>query len=367
MPTTLSRSSLDRYRACLLAGAIGDALGAPVEFLTRREILRDFGLGGVRDHSASYGCVAAITDDTQMTLFTAEGLLRAERFAGSVASRWDDARTSGEAPATLAAREAHVEAVAQAYLRWLLTQRERPAEHAGDDGLLGVAALHSRRAPGHTCLTALERLAVAPAVAGSLRATNGSKGCGGVMRVAPAGLFCARGVGTDADVARAAFALGADLAAITHGHPGGYLPGGVLAAMVALLVRDVPKTRALACARQILVTSPEHADTLQAINAAERLSAQGPANHDAMVQLGGGWIGDEALAMALYCTLAAESLESAVLVAVNHSGDSDSTAAIAGNLLGAERGMAAIPGRWLETLELRPLIDAIAGALAGAD
>ena len=367
MPTTLSRSSLDRYRACLLAGAIGDALGAPVEFLTRREILRDFGLGGVRDHSASYGCVAAITDDTQMTLFTAEGLLRAERFAGSVASRWDDARTSGEAPATLAAREAHVEAVAQAYLRWLLTQRERPVEHAGDDGLLGVAALHSRRAPGHTCLTALERLAVAPAVAGSLRAVNGSKGCGGVMRVAPAGLFCARRAGTDAEVARAAFGLGADLAAITHGHPGGYLPGGVLAAMVALLARDVPKTRALACARQILVTSPEHADTLQAINAAERLSTQGPANHDAMVQLGGGWIGDEALAMALYCTLAAESLESAVLVAVNHSGDSDSTAAIAGNLLGAERGMAAIPGRWLETLELRPLIDAIAGALAGAD
>ena len=71
--------------------------------------------------------------------------------------------------------------------------------------------------------------------------------------------------------------------------------------------------------------------------------------------------------MALYCALAAESLESAVLVAVNHSGDSDSTAAIAGNLLGAERGMAAIPGRWLEMLELRPLIDAVAGALSGAD
>jgi ADP-ribosylglycohydrolase len=351
---------LDRYRACLLAGAIGDALGAPVEFLTRREILRDFGPGGIRDHASAYGRVAAITDDTQMTLFTAEGLLRARVHARSVASGQGSA-------AAVPDRADCVRSVSNAYLQWLLTQREEPQTHASGDGLLGVAALHSRRAPGHTCLSALERLDELPEPARPLQAANGSKGCGGVMRVAPAGLFCAAWPLTDTDVSREAFALGADLARITHGHPAGYLPGGVLSAMVALLAREVPMRDALARAREALVTFNGHEDTLQAITAAERLAAQGPAHHEAMVQLGGGWIGEEALAMALYCALAAQSPESALLVAVNHSGDSDSTGAIAGNLLGAERGMDWIPQRWLEGLELHGLIDAAAIALARVD
>jgi ADP-ribosylglycohydrolase len=351
--------SLDRYRACLLAGAIGDALGAPVEFLTRREILRDFGPEGIREHAPAYGRIAAITDDTQMTLFTAEGLLRARGHAR--------ARAGGGVASPMPGREQCVASVAQSYLQWLLTQHEMPAEHAHVDGLLGVAALHSRRAPGHTCLSALERLAHLPERARALHASNGSKGCGGVMRVAPAGLFCAAQDLPEAELVRASFALGADLARITHGHPGGYLPGGMLAALVALLVREVPLPVALARAREALVTFDDHEETLRAINTAERLAVQGTAHHDAMVSLGGGWVGDEALAMALYCALAAESPESALLVAVNHSGDSDSTGAIAGNLMGAQHGMGWIPARWLEGLELRGVIDAAATALAIAD
>jgi hypothetical protein len=67
----------DRVRGCLLGGAVGDALGAPVEFMSYPEIKRRYGRGGIRDFAAAYGRVGAITDDTQMTLFTAEGLLRA--------------------------------------------------------------------------------------------------------------------------------------------------------------------------------------------------------------------------------------------------------------------------------------------------
>jgi ADP-ribosyl-[dinitrogen reductase] hydrolase len=68
---------LDRYRGCLLGGAVGDALGAPVEFLRRKEILRQFGPEGIAAYQSAYGRLGAITDDTQMTLFTAEGVLRA--------------------------------------------------------------------------------------------------------------------------------------------------------------------------------------------------------------------------------------------------------------------------------------------------
>lgn len=70
-------SLLNRATGCLLAGAAGDALGAPVEFINRAEILRQFGPNGISDYAPAYGGHGRITDDTQMTLFTAEGLLRA--------------------------------------------------------------------------------------------------------------------------------------------------------------------------------------------------------------------------------------------------------------------------------------------------
>ncbi len=66
-----------RFLGCLLGGAIGDALAAPVEFLSRQEIIARFGVAGITDYALAYGLFGAITDDTQMTLLTAEGLLRA--------------------------------------------------------------------------------------------------------------------------------------------------------------------------------------------------------------------------------------------------------------------------------------------------
>jgi ADP-ribosylglycohydrolase len=66
------------FRGCLLGGAIGDALGQPVEFLDLEEIQKQFGPKGIQDLQLSSTGNAKITDDTQMTLFTAEGVLRAE-------------------------------------------------------------------------------------------------------------------------------------------------------------------------------------------------------------------------------------------------------------------------------------------------
>ena len=84
------------------------------------------------------------------------------------------------------------------------------------------------------------------------------------------------------------------------------------------------------------------------------------------MQLGGGWVAEEALAIALWCALVAPDLESALLLAINHDGDSDSTGSLTGNLLGAALGMAAIPARWLADLELRECIVRVADELAAA-
>ena len=73
--------------------------------------------------------------------------------------------------------------------------------------------------------------------------------------------------------------------------------------------------------------------------------------------LGDGWTGESALAIALYCALVAgDGLVKGVILAVNHSGDSDSTGSITGNILGALLEEQAIPRDWLLQLELADVI-----------
>jgi ADP-ribosylglycohydrolase len=102
-----SQTTREHFTGCLLGGAVGDALGAPVEFLNIREIRNRYGPSGITDYDVAYGRRGAITDDTQMTLFTAEGMLRAD-------ARW------------------HLKGICyppsvihHAYIRWLHTQGEQ--------------------------------------------------------------------------------------------------------------------------------------------------------------------------------------------------------------------------------------------------
>lgn len=330
-----------RFRGCLLGGAVGDALGAPVEFMRHDEIVRRFGAGGIRDLVPAYGVPGALTDDTQMTLFTAEGLLRGQ-VRGCMRGI------------------THLPSVTDhAYLRWLRTQGERAVVDVGTDGWLwSVAELHHRRAPGNTCLSALR---------GKTRfgeaASNTSKGCGGVMRVAPVGLFAWPGRGRP-DSAERAFTLASELAGLTHGHPTGQWPAGVLAVLVLRALDDVPLFDAVTEARGLLQARPDARETLAALDAAVSLARSGARpGVDTVTHLGAGWVAEEALAMALYCALVADDFEHGVTLAVNHGGDSDSTGSIAGNLLGARLGESAIPRRWVEGVELADVVLAVADDL----
>ena len=337
-PTLVSEQQQVLARACLVGGAVGDALGAPLEFLSLAEIRRRHGAAGVQDFTSGDWPAGSITDDTQMTLFTAEGLIRA-------AAR-EALEGTSDRPAV----------VAHAYLRWLTTQGIEPAcpLPGGPPGLLlGVEALHRQRGPGQTCITALaslRRISGKPAV-------NDRKGCGGIMRIAPAGILCAGG--GRADVA-GAFTLGADLAALTHGHPSGSLAAGLFAAVIAQLMCGVALPDAVDAAAAELRGRPHHEETLVAVEGARYAARQVPATPETVEALGGGWVAEEALAIALYCALVAPSFDAGVMLAVNHGGDSDSTGALAGNLLGIVHGEQGIPARWLARLELRELIARVA-------
>lgn len=336
-----------RFRGCFLGGAVGDALGAPVEFLSRKQILQEFGDSGIRDFKVAYGRLGAITDDTQMALFTAEGVLRA----------YIRAATRGICNPT--------SVIANAYLRWLHTQGVAHQRHVYclNGWLIAQRDLFASRAPGRTCIGAL----VALENPGS-PATNDSKGCGGVMRVAPIGMMFAgssRNRKSECeDNLGQAFELGCDAAGVTHGHPTGKLASGAFAALIFLLMQGKPLKDAVEVTLEILQKNEGHEETSRAIQHAFQLAENQPGDPDVLRLLGEGWIAEEALAIGLYCALGAKDFESGVVLAVNHSGDSDSTGLIAGHILGVIYGESSIPLRWLEPLELRDVICEVANDLA---
>lgn len=86
---------------------------------------------------------------------------------------------------------------------------------------------------------------------------------------------------------------------------------------------------------------------------------------DGIHQLGEGWVGDEALAIAVFCAVRYQNdFAAGIRAAVNHKGDSDSTGAICGNILGAWLGEEAVEKAFdLKRLELADVTRTIADDL----
>ncbi|MEU0834962.1 ADP-ribosylglycohydrolase family protein [Streptomyces sp. NPDC005969] len=340
-----------RVRGSLLGGAIGDALGNPVEFLSLSGIRRTYGEQGVREPVADEdGVVGRVTDDTQMTLFTAEGLIRAHSRAMSTGM--------GGAETAM---------VRNAYLRWLDTQSHPAPPARGGDDLIRTGwlrqqrFLYARRAPGSACLTGLVAGHI-PDPTGPIGlpgpVNTGSKGCGTVMRSAPFGLT--------GEGAATGFALAARCAQITHGHPTGAFAAGALAAIIAHLLEGDSMAGAVLRAMELLARHPGHEETTAVLRAAVDLAAQGAPTAEKVESLGAGWVAEEALAIAVYCALVlpgADEVAESLLLSVNHSGDSDSTGSVCGNLLGAQHGDVQLPAPWLVLTEGRSVIAELADDL----
>lgn len=348
---------MDRYRGCLLGGAAGDALGYQVEFDSLERIRQMHGERGVRRMGPM------ISDDTQMTLFTAEGMLAGLRHGMPM-------------PAC----------VYQSYLDWLRTQdgRSKGGVFRKESRLLQQEALMHPRAPGMTCLGALRSGAM-----GTMdEPVNNSKGCGGVMRTAPCGLLRIMDVPDPED----AYALqGAMAAAITHSHRMGYIPAAMLADVVHQIMLEDGRPLEMiirdSLNRMMRLFGPEIRDAAgceggsgrsdgafaqllafrELMMRAVKLAQTDAVPVEAIGQLGEGWVGDEALAIAVYCVLKfPDDMEECLSAAVSHGGDSDSTGAIAGNIAGAWLGVQGIPEAWLAELELRDVIDETACLLFAA-
>ena len=359
----------DSIRGCLMAGAVGDALGYEVEFMSRRSILSRFGENGITKFALDRNGKALISDDTQMTLFTANGMLMG--------------LTRGYMRGIGGRPEKYVNI---AYLDWYYTQTGKKREMLIDDWhptwLRDLPEMAHLRAPGNTCLSACESLFRGE------KAQNKSKGCGGIMRVAPMALLDAGYASRNENsysIEELAEA-GGEIAEVTHKHPLGFLPASLL---TVLLYKIIPMT-----AKQVQEEIDGIvADTVNILDRiykgkydadkrylkeltmkAVQLAHSDISDADAIRQLGEGWVAEETWAIALYCAIRhIDSVEDAIIASVNHDGDSDSTGSVCGNIMGAiygyehikERNIFCPEGKKLEdTLELSEIILALADDLS---
>jgi len=340
---------LDRVRGSLVGGAAGDALGYPVEFIPSYEdICQRYGKDGITRLDVNPWWTdegkgkALISDDTQMTLITACGVL--------------NSKGMGSAP---------LPSIEEAYKEWYYTQGGIRSKRYRRCWVGDVPRLNVKRAPGVTCMTALE------SVMRFREPDNDSKGCGGLMRIAPVPLY-----GLSQERIKDVDALNmiaAGAAGLTHRHPLGYIPAYVASHLIYRLGSEQHPTRDsfLAHLREgmDLVRSKTWSDDsgndatadvdlLQALlDRAVELSDGDLPDHEAVALIGEGWVAEETLAIAVYCCCRHfDNFHQALVASVNHAGDSDSTGAVTGNILGAAVGYDAIPQCFKDGLELHDVI-----------
>ena len=324
----------NRIIGSLIGGAIGDALGYQIEFkrnIKEKEVTKyenDFGI---------------ISDDTQMTLFTANGLL------------WRETRGAMRGIAALPP-----DAVYEAYLDWLDTQNNTDNHKNKISWIKDIKELNVPRAPGNTCISALSS-----GTKGTIdNPINNSKGCGGIMRIAPLGLYMRN--------PEFAGKYAAEISALTHGHPLANIPSYVFAIMIYFILNEK-----LNIEEALIKSIKQFKEKFNVydkqnnkyfenlIDKAIKLSKENISDIEAIKELGEGWVAEEAFAIAIYsCLKYQDDFANAIICAVNHDGDSDSTGAIAGNIMGVYLGYNSIPKYYIDNLELKDLIYEIAEDLS---
>lgn len=340
----------DKIRGSLVGGAIGDAFGYPVEFVSSFEEIRaKYDDNGVVEYDLSYPWLdgiydkALFSDDTQMTLYTAEGLLEAEKSGTPL-----------------------LPTICNAYLAWLGPQIGKKVKFSYNSNLYKIEELNQRRAPGSTCITSLIQ------IHSGKDPMNASKGCGGVMRVSPIGLYGTTHGWTLDETAR----IAGEAAELTHLHPLSTYSSAGLAVLCQLCAstEDVNAQTFKDYVEQMLyVVINVYGEDAPAMENFKKIIRKAVRLEDNLLRdweviengLGGGWVAEETLAIAIFSVLRhIDDFKACLICAVNHGGDSDSTGAVAGNIIGAILGYDAIPDYFKDNIQLKELLLSMSDKLA---
>lgn len=342
----------DKCRGSLVGGAIGDAFGYPVEFIySFEEIRAKYGEDGIIGYDLSYPWLddylrhyrALFSDDTQMTLYTAEGIVESARNGKPL-----------------------MPTICNAYIAWYGHQIGKKVRISYDSQLTKIDELNQRRAPGNTCLSALAN------IYNGNEPHNTSKGCGGIMRIAPIGIYGATHGWTLEETGR----IAGEAAEITHQHMMSTFASAAQAMIIqqCILAEETITAEIFkAYVESALSKLPEMypgkdsllKDFTGLIQKAIRLEDNLLQDWEIIENgLGGGWVAEETLAISIFSVLRhIDEFKACMICAVNHGGDSDSTGAVAGNIIGAILGYEAIPEEFTKSIQLHDLIVEIADEL----
>jgi len=306
---------LDKYKGCLLGLAVGDALGAPVDFLSLDKIKEKYGKKGIEDFDfwerfkpGSY------TDETQLSLATAKGCINAHL----------NLISKGESFS--------LKVIYKRYMEWLDDLRD---------------PFHVRH-PGYTCMNVLQS-----GQKGSVgNPINNSTEASGLLRTAPVGLAFPPGM---------AFREGTDYAAMTHGHPSAYLAAGFLSELIAQIIEGLSLQDAVEMSIEQLVAFDSHQEVLKQIERALELFINQDPVEESIPKFGKGVTATEVLAIGMFCALKfVFEFQEGILASINHSGMSTSTGVVTGSILGTLLGSETIPEKWISKLENYKEINEIA-------
>ena len=336
----------DKFRGCLIGGAAGDALGYAIESLSEEQIVRKYGAKGILGYDLSLGS-GRISDDTQLTLFTATGLL--------------GGTTRGLRRGIQASYTSYIN---DSYKDWLRTQTEpyplKKAHHYS--WLVNLPGMFVRRTPEVACVSALRT-----GGGGTTKnAINQSAGCSGFVRVAPVGLyFCDRMQWIEKEVDR----LGAEVAALTNGHVLGWLPAAAYTHIIRKIAQDGFAAEE-ACQDVLMKIGryfPDNDDLPELTEKLEQaMDFAGKPGYDlaAIHRLGEGKRAHEVLGIAVYCALRySGDFDRALIAAANHGGKSDSAGSVTGSILGAALGYRNLPQKYAQKIELQDIILEVADDL----
>ena len=315
------KHDLAHYEGCILGGAIGDALGAPVEFLKLSEICRKYGPKGITlDSFIKSKSPLEFTDDTQMSFFTADGLIKS-----SIKNK--------------SKYKIDFMDVFESYRNWLNTQMEVSIT---DKGWIGkIKELYQVKSPGNTCVNSI--LNNQP---GTIKQKiNDSKGNGGVMRSAPIGLLYY-------SKPSVAFKTAVACTALTHSNPDAYLSAGAFSAIISHIIQGKSLEEAVQKAIRLLRKFDNSEEIIKKLEQSVKLANSNTDSYSAIEALGRGYIGSEALSLSIYSALKNKMIFSkSVEMSSNINGDSDTVAAITGNIVGAYNGISGISAKALKQLK----------------
>lgn len=309
MSRSQETEEINKAKGVIYGLAIGDALGYPTEFMPLSRIKAVYGESGIDDFPKD---PALFTDDTQMSIAIAEALIKV-----------------GDQDL-----ETIMDAIKDEFVKW----RHSP---------------ENNRAPGNACLAGVSNME--RGMHWTESGVPDSKGCGSAMRVAPIGYLYQNDPEKLKQVSRAS-------GICTHGHRTAVAASIGAAYLLKLALDDTNPGEMIP--KLLEFTKGISREFDEAILKVEECF-DWKDEDKALKHLGEGWIGEEAVALALYCFLKnPDDYKQTVLRGANTSGDSDSIASIAGGISGAYLGIAAIPDKWINNIEKADYLEDLAQRLA---